>query len=93
MDVAAPGARTSEIAFRTYRNLGLALSGRATQTTAQELSVAFTSLPLVGQILAAWGLALIARDHGDVAQLEFMQNFIRKHGPYLRPVLESIGAG
>lgn len=92
LDLAVPGAQTSELAFRTYRNLGLALSGRATATTAEELRTARTQLPLMGQILAAWGLAVIARNDGDLTELRAMQQFIQQRGPHLTPVLQSIGA-
>jgi len=89
LDMSVPGARTSEVAFRTYRNLGLALSGRATDTTAQELRVALAKLPLVGQLLAAWGLAIIAKGNGNMSELRAMQALIKKQAPFFAPVIES----
>jgi hypothetical protein len=88
---AFPGAQTSELAFRTYRNLGMALSGRATGTTAEELRTALARLPLLGQVLAAWGLALIARNNGQDAELQAMRSFVATRAPHLEPVLASIG--
>lgn len=93
LNSAVPGARASELAFRTYRNLGLALSGRATNTTIQELNDARARLPLVGQVLAVWGLAAIAKNTNDTAQLQAMQQFIVANGPHLTAVVESTRAG
>ena len=90
LHVSAPGAKTTELALRTYRNLGLALAGRATQSTAGELRTAHAQLPLVGQILAAWGLARIAKSTGDAAEHRTMTAFIVKHAPHFTPVLESV---
>ncbi|HEY0158059.1 MAG TPA: hypothetical protein VGF28_12305 [Thermoanaerobaculia bacterium] len=90
LDPAFPGATTAAVAFRTYRNLGMALAGRATPTTAEELRGALTRLPLLGQILAAWGLALIARGNGDAGELRSMQDFVQQRAPHLEPVLRSI---
>src|SRR5260221_2704157 len=89
LDVAAPGARTSELAFRLYRNLGLALAGRATDTTREELRRALAQLPLLGQILAAWGLAADARNNGAVSELETMQAFIKRNAPHFSPSVEA----
>lgn len=88
IDNAAPGARTSELAYRTYRNLGLALAGRATETTADELRVAFAELPLLGKLLAAWGLAALAKRTGDESRLAELQDFIRANAPHFAPVIE-----
>lgn len=93
VDAAVPGAATAALAFRTYRNLGLALSARATDTTAEELRNAMARLPLVGQILAAWGLAVIARSSGDLDELSRMQLFIEQRAPYCRPILQTTAAG
>ena len=93
VDVAFPGAAIAELAFRTYRNLGLALGGRATETTAEELRNAMTRLPVLGQILAAWGLAVIARSMGDVAEVNRLRSFIEQQAPHFTPVLESTAAG
>jgi hypothetical protein len=90
VDSAMPGAHTSELAFRTYRNLGLALAGRATDTTREELTTALTKLPPLGQILAAWGLAAIAKQHGDAEQLASMRSLIATRAPHFAPVLASI---
>jgi hypothetical protein len=92
VDGAFPGAAQSELAFRMYRNLGLALSGRETEKTAEELRQAKARLPLLGQILAAWGLAAIARRSGDTAVLNEMRAFIEQRAPYFAPVLESLAA-
>lgn len=85
-----PGGERSELALRTFRNLGLALSGRATATTAEELRAAHAKLPLVGQLLAAWGLAAIAKRESEVAELATMRTFIEKRAPHFAPVLASI---
>lgn len=88
----APGAARSELAFRTYRNLGLALAGRATDSTCQELRSAFEQLPILGQVAAAWGLAIIAKNNGNETELQAMQAFIKRQAPYCKPVLQSVGA-
>jgi hypothetical protein len=90
IETRAPGVAMSELAFRTYRNLGLALAGRATSTTADELRTAMTRLPVLGQILAAWGLAMIAKSSGAGDELRAMQEFIERHAPHLAPVRASI---
>lgn len=82
-----PGAATSELAFRTIRNVGLALAGRATATTEQELRTAFTTLPLLGRINAAWGLAAIAKKEGANEEHASMIAFIRQNAPHFGPVL------
>jgi hypothetical protein len=92
LNVAAPGVEKSELAFRMYRNLGLALSGRATDSTPGELRTAHGELPLLGQIMAAWGLARIAKSRGDAAEYRAMKAFIEKHAPYFTPMLESTAA-
>lgn len=84
VDSSAPGASTAELAFRTYRNLGLALAGRTMDATAEELRTALAKLPLVGQILAAWGLAAIARAEGNDAELAAMRSFLAQHAPHAR---------
>jgi hypothetical protein len=89
LDIDVPGAKTSELALRTYRNLGLALAGRATETTERELRTAFAQLPHVGRVLAAWGLAAIARSNGSRAELEAMQSFIRETAPHATALLAS----
>lgn len=90
IDASFPGAQTSELAFRTYRNLGLALTGRATNTTADELRIAMTKLPMLGQLLAAWGLAMIAKTSGAADDLRAMREFIEKRAPHFAPVRTSI---
>jgi hypothetical protein len=90
VDSRFPGAQRSELALRTSRNLGLALSGRATESTEEELRVAFRRLPLLGQINAAWGLAVIAGRKGDTAQQQEMRAFIETRAPHFAPVLRSI---
>jgi len=91
VDAAFPGAETSALALRTHRNLGLALSGRATDTTADELRAALARLPLLGQILAAWGLTMVAKRSGDVTKFQEMRAFIERQAPHFTPVLASIG--
>jgi hypothetical protein len=93
LNIAAPGATTSELAFRTYRNLGLALSGRATETTGQELRTALAKLPLLGQLLAAWGLAAIGKSGGSANQFQEMCAFIRANAPHATALLHRSGAG
>lgn len=88
LNLSAPGARTSDLAYRTYRNLGLALAGRATDTTTQELRTALAQLPLLGQVLAAWGLALIAKSTGASTELREMQAFLKKNAPYFVSSIE-----
>jgi len=90
LDSQFPGAGTSALAFRTYRNLGLALSGRATESTAEELNTAFRQLPLLGQITAAWGLAVIARHQHAAPQQQAMRAFIQARAPHFAPVFRSI---
>jgi hypothetical protein len=90
MDVTVPGSATSTMALRTYRNLGMALAGRDSDATADELREAFTKLPLVGQIIAAWGLAVIHRRKGDVDQHLAMVRFVETRAPHFRPVLDSM---
>ena len=88
---AVPGSKTSDLAFRTYRNLGLALSGGDSDTTSRELLDAFGKLPLIGKIVAAWALAVISRRNGDVKQFEMMRTFVHARAPHFRPILQSIG--
>src|SRR5262249_1977837 len=64
-----PGARTRELGLRTARNLGLALSGRGTDATERDLRTAFTQLPLLGRLQAAWGLAALAQRNGEEREL------------------------
>ena len=90
VDSVAPGSQTAELAFRTYRNVGLALSGRATSSAADELRGAHARLPLIGQVLAAWGLAAIARRDGNGEELQSMQRFLTERAPYCEPVLRSV---
>jgi hypothetical protein len=86
LNPAAPGARTAELAFRTYRNVGMALASRDTEITVEELRLAFVKLPLVGQILSAWALAVIARRQGaDVERLR-METFLTKNAPHFAPL-------
>jgi hypothetical protein len=89
-DSAFPGSQTSELALRTHRNLGLALAGRATATTGDELRTALTRLPPLGQLLAAWGLAAIAKQNGDEQEREARRQLIAKRAPHFAPVLASI---
>lgn len=90
IDPAFPGAQTSELALRTYRNLGLALLGRTLETTPDELRTAFARLPMMGQILAAWGLAMIAKTSGAAEEVRAMRDFITQRAPHFSPVLASI---
>jgi hypothetical protein len=85
-----PGAQGGEMAFRTCRNLGLVLLGRGTEATEQELRTALERLPLLSQIEAAWGLAILAKRHGDLSQLQAMRAFVESRAPHLTPVLQSI---
>lgn len=48
-------------------------------------------MPRVGQILAAWGLAAIAKKNGRAGELREMGALIEQRAPHLKPVLESIG--
>src|SRR5262245_7282648 len=93
LNVATPGARTSELAFRTYRNLGHALSGRETDTTSLELHAAFAQLPLLGRLIAAWGLAVIAKSRNSSSELQQMHLFIKTTAPHCSALLRSSGAG
>lgn len=77
-------------AFRTGRNLGLVLLGRGVETTGQELRTALERLPLLSQIHAAWGLAVLAKRQGDTSQLHAMRAFVESRAPHLTAVLESI---
>lgn len=88
----APGARGAEMAFRTCRNLGLALSGRETEATERELRTALERLPLLSQIKAAWGLAVLAKREGDAPRFHAMREFIETRAPHFDPVLQSLDA-
>lgn len=90
VDPRAPGAKSSELGFRTWRNLGLALTGRATSTTEEELRTALARMTIVGQIIAAWGLARIAKHNGAAEDLQAMRSFLEKRAPHLAPVLASV---
>jgi hypothetical protein len=82
--------RTATLALRTYENLGVALAGRATNATRDELRKAFARLPLLGRILAAWGLATSAQASGDATELRTMQQFLERNAPHLAPILASV---
>jgi hypothetical protein len=86
----APGATKSAMAFRMHRNLGLALEGRANDTTEDELEVAHRDLPLLGQILAAWGLAALAKTHGRTARLRELRAFLEATAPHFKPIYRSL---
>ncbi len=86
----APGATKSAMAFRMHRNLGLALEGRATDTTEEELEAAHRDLPLLGQILAAWGLAALANTHGKTARLRELRAFLEATAPHFKPIHRSL---
>jgi hypothetical protein len=92
VDSRFPGAKTSDLAFRTWFNLGLALSGKSSEGTVQELRDARLRLPLLGQINAAWGLAVIAKRNGSPAEHEKLVQFIKSTAPHSTPVLQSIQA-
>ena len=64
----------------------MAAANRATL----ELRNALAKLPLAGKILAAWGLAEIAKRAGDEAGRREMRAFIEKHAPHLKAVLERV---
>lgn len=83
LDAAVPGARMSELALRTYRNVGMALCDRSNDRIVEELREAHARLPLLGQILAAWGLAVSAEKRGDPIEYETMRSFIERHAPYV----------
>lgn len=87
---AAPGGKTSAIAFRTHVDLGRALEGRATAATVKDLEEARATLPLLGQIVAEWALGAAARDRGDEARLAIARAFVVEHAPYFAPVLQSL---
>jgi hypothetical protein len=87
-----PGGRSSELAFRNCRNLGLALSGRGTEATERELRTGFERLPLLSQIKAAWGLAVLAKREGDTPRFQGLREFIATRAPHLSPVLASLDA-
>jgi len=86
----APGSTKSAMAFRMHRNVGLALEGRGTDTTEQELDEARRELPVLGQILAAWGLAALAKTHGNAAKLREMRAFLEATAPHFKPIYRSL---
>ena len=90
VDTPFPGSQTSELAIRTYRNLGLALFDRTTDSTEHELRTARTRLPLLGKLSAAWGLSVIAKRNGNSPEYQAMRMFIESTAPHFTPVLQSI---
>lgn len=90
---AAPGAAGSDLAFRTCRNLGLALSGQEDDKVLDDLQTARQRLPLLGRILATWALAAAAKRRGDHRHLAALRSFLQESAPSFRPVFRSIGAG
>jgi hypothetical protein len=92
VDTVVPGANLSALAIRTYRNLGLALSRNADDAVEQELRTAHARLPLLGSIIAAWGLAVIAKHKGEHDRSQTLRKFIADRAPHFAPVLQSIDA-
>jgi hypothetical protein len=88
----APGAKTSKLGFQTYRNLGLALSGKLDEESHGQLRTAFQGLPLIGRVLAAWGLAANAKRHGSATEYDTMRAFVSSHAPHCRAITHSLDA-
>lgn len=87
---AAPGAKTSAIAFRTHVDLGRALEGRATETTVRDLEEAKTTLPILGRILAEWGLGAAAKSRGDHERLATARAYMVANAPHFTPITRSL---
>ena len=85
-----PGAKTAELAFLNHINLGMILAGSDTPDSRDVLRTAFEKLPLLGKILAAWGLAVAANRAGDSAGFKRMTDFVAENAPHFRTVLDSI---
>jgi len=87
-----PGAQRSSLAFQTHRNLGLVLCGKHSPETAQQLRQAMAKLPLLGKVIAAWGLAVLAKRQGSDALASDLRGFVTSHAPHFSTITRSIDA-
>lgn len=85
-----PGASTSALAVRMHEALGRALSGTMNDESRRVLELAREKLPLLGKVLAAWGLAAIAKREENEAHLAEQVTFLRAHAPHFAPVFASL---
>jgi hypothetical protein len=85
-----PGAATSALAVRMHEALGRALSGTTNDESLRVLELAREKLPPLGKVLAAWGLAAIAKREEEAAHLAEQIAFLRAHAPHFAPVFASL---
>jgi hypothetical protein len=81
-----PGARTAAAAHESYGEIGQVLCGKSTEATVASLERKMASLPLIGRLLVAWGLAIAYSQRGNTAKAEDMLAFVRKYAPHCRAV-------
>ena len=79
-----PGVRTSAAALESYVLIGEILCGRYSESGVRELEADRNMLPLLGQLIADWGLALAHGRTGDRASAEAARDRIRAVAPHCR---------
>jgi hypothetical protein len=79
-----PGARKAAAAYESYVEIGQVLCRQYTDATVTSLEAKMAVLPILGQILVAWGLAIAHRQRGESAPAEIKLAFIHDVAPFCR---------